>query len=155
MKVNLRFIFTGKCKEKYIIEGTDKYLKILRKYGNVEIFEVKSKYSGNVSNAIEKEAADILKLLRKNSVKIFLHLKGKEFSTESFSDYFGKLLFSGNSNFDFIIGGAYGFNENLLKNADLTWKLSKLTFNHQMVRLILLEQVYRILSILNGESYHH
>jgi len=156
IRINGRFIFVGKTKEKYVIQALDKYCKILKKYGNIEICEIKAeKFFDNLSNYKKKESQKILKNINENSFKIFLDLKGKEFSSEQLASHFSNLFSQGIFKFDFIIGGAYGFDDSILKQADLIWKLSDLTFNHQMIRIILMEQFYRILSIINGENYHH
>ena len=141
--MDFKFIFAGKSKDDYIKNGIKKYEKILKKYGKVEIVETKD---------LEDK---ILNQIRKQSFVIILDLKGKEYSTEEFSKIFLKWKDSGIFKFDIITGGAFGLSENVLKKANFIWKLSKLTFNHQIVRLIVLEQIYRILSILNNESYHH
>jgi 23S rRNA (pseudouridine1915-N3)-methyltransferase len=148
LRLNLKFIFCGKAKDNYIALGVDKYIKILKKYGKVEVAEIKT-------NNQALENSKIIKELRNNSFKIFLDLSGKESSSENMAKFFKTKIDSGFGFYDFVIGGAFGFDKNVLKHADFIWKLSELTFNHQMVRLLLLEQVYRILSIINGETYHH
>ena len=141
--MDFKFIFAGKSKDEFIKLGIEKYKKILKKYGKVEISEPKDN-EGKVINQ-----------LRNNSFVILLDLKGKEYSTEEMAEKFQKWKDSGIFRFDIVSGGAYGVSDNILRKSDFLWKLSKLTFNHQIVRLIILEQVYRILSILNNESYHH
>ena len=156
MIINGKFVFVGKTKESFYIEGIDKYKKILKKYGKFEIVELKSPKNIKDSNLLkDKESESIEKALRKDAYKIFLDIKGKEFHTEELSKKFSNLIDTGINKFDFVVGGAFGINDTCLKNSNFTWKLSKLTFNHQMVRIILMEQVYRILSIINGETYHH
>jgi 23S rRNA (pseudouridine1915-N3)-methyltransferase len=90
-----------------------------------------------------------------NFFTILLDIRGSEISTEKLADFFNKKIEKGKNKFQFIIGGAFGVDGDLTNSADFLWKLSELTFNHQMVRIILLEQIYRVLSIINGESYHH
>ncbi len=156
MIVNSKFIFVGKTKEKFYLEAIDKYKKILKKYGKFDIEEVKTPKNIKESNLLkDKESQNIEKALRKDAYKIFLDIKGKELTTKELSTKFSNLLDTGINKFDFIIGGAFGINDTCLRQADFIWKLSKLTFNHQMVRIILMEQVYRILSIINSETYHH
>jgi len=141
--MDFKFIFAGKSKDEYIKLGIEKYKKILKKYGKIEITEPK--------DSEEK----ILNQIRKNSFVILLDLNGKEYSTEKMAEIFQKWKDSGIFRIDFVAGGAFGLSDNIYKKSNFLWKLSELTFNHQIVRLILLEQVYRILSILNNESYHH
>ena len=155
MRTKLRFLFTGKSKDRYIIDAIEKYQKILKKYGTVEIVEIKSGKGRDVNKIIEKEKKLVLNNLEKDFYTILLDIKGSEISTEKLAEFFNKNFEKGKNKFQFIIGGAFGVDSDLTNNADFVWKLSELTFNHQMVRIILLEQVYRVLSIINGESYHH
>ncbi len=141
--MDFKFIFAGKTKDNYIKDGIEKYKKILKKYGKIEIVEPK--------DSEEK----ILNQIRKQSFVIILDLKGKEYSSEKLAKTFENWKNTGIFRFDIITGGAYGLNQNIIKKANFLWKLSDLTFNHQLVRLIILEQIYRVLSILNNESYHH
>jgi len=141
--MDFKFIFAGKSKDEFIKKGIEKYQKILKKYGKIEISEPK--------DSEEK----ILNQIRKNSFVILLDLKGKEYSTEKMAEIFEKWKNSGIFKFDIVAGGAFGTYEKIEKKSNFLWKLSELTFNHQLVRLIILEQIYRILSILNNESYHH
>ena len=141
--MDCKFIFAGKSKENFIISGIEKYKKFLKKYGKVEISEPKD------------NEEKILKQIRKNSFLIVLDLNGKELTTEELAEKFREWKDIGINKFDFITGGAYGLSRNIIKKANFLWKLSDLTFNHQLVRLILLEQIYRIFSILNNENYHH
>ncbi len=155
MRIKLRFLFIGKIKEKYILEGTEKYKKILRKYGSIEIIEIKQGKDKDVKKVIEKEKNYILNSIKKDYFTILLDVNGKEFSSETLSDFFNKKIETGVNSFQFIIGGAFGVHKEIKEKANLTWKLSRLTFNHHLARLIVLEQVYRVLSIVNKEGYHH
>ncbi len=156
MKVDLKFIFTGKTKDNFIYEGTEKYKKFLKKYGSAEILEIKSpSFKDNIEVIKKLEAATILKLLRSDSYKISLDIRGHQKTTEAVAIDFEKLINSGVNKFDFIVGGAFGFDQNILDHTNFIWKFSNLTFDHQLIRLTLLEQVYRILSIINNEKYHH
>jgi len=141
--MDFKFIFAGKSKDDFIKSGIEKYKKILKKYGNIEISEPK--------DSTEK----ILNQVRKNSFVILLDLKGKEFSSEDMAKLFLKWKDSGIFRFDIVSGGAFGFDNKIYEKSNFIWKLSKLTFNHQIVRLVVLEQIYRIMSILNNEKYHH
>ena len=141
--MDFRFIFVGKTKDDYVKKGIEKYKSFLKKYGKVEIVESKD------------DDKKILVNLRENSYKIILDIKGKSFNSEELAEKIENLKNAGYKKFDFLTGGAFGLSEEILKKADLLWKLSDLTFNHQLVRLILLEQIYRAMSIINNEKYHH
>ncbi len=141
--MDFKFIFVGRCRENFILEGIKKYEKILKKYGKVKVVETKD------------DEKKIVSQIRKNSFLIILDLKGLEFSTENIAKKFLEWKNNGIFKFDFITGGPFGLSEKILKKSNFLWKLSDLTFNHYMVRLILMEQVYRICSILNNENYHH
>jgi len=138
-----------------VSEAIKKYEKILKKYGIIEIKEIKNFKEYEPKKILEKEKSLILKNIEKNFFTIILDLRGKQVSTEKMANLFNKNFENGINSFQFIIGGAFGIEREVLNQADFVWKLSDLTFNHQIVRIILLEQVYRILSIINGESYHH
>ncbi len=155
MRIKLRFLFIGKSKDRFIMDAIEKYHKILKKYGTVEIIEIKSGKDRDVKKIIEKEKKLVLNNLEKDFFTILLDIRGSEISTEKLADFFNKKIEKGKNKFQFIIGGAFGVDGDLTNSADFLWKLSELTFNHQMVRIILLEQIYRVLSIINGESYHH
>ncbi len=141
--MDCKFIFAGKSKENFIISGIEKYKKFLKKYGKIEITEPKD------------NEEKILKQIRKNSFLIVLDINGKQFSTENIAKKFREWKDIGITKFDFVTGGPFGLSPKIINKANFLWKLSDLTFNHQIVRLILLEQVYRIFSILNNEKYHH
>ncbi len=127
-----------------------------RMHYNIDLKELKTKLVKNISqNQIKKEeGAVILKNIDKNSFIIALDEKGKEHSSKDFAALFEKITLGGKSHITFIIGGAYGLDEEVLQNANLRMSLSKLTFPHLMVRIILIEQIYRAQSIIDGHPYH-
>ena len=109
----------------------------------------------NIQISIEKESADILKQLEKlNSFNILLDLNGKEYTSEAMSKYIEDLKIKGSSSISFIIGGSNGINDEVRKKADMKLKFSYFTFPHQLMRLILMEQIYRWFSISNNIKYH-
>ena len=157
MRVKLYCI--GKIKEQYLKDGINEYLKRISAYSNIEIVEVAdSKVKDNPNSSdIEKakmeEGERVLKLL-KNDYLIGLDLNKKEQTSEEFAEFLQSKLVEGGSNLSFVIGGSYGLSDALKKRCNTSISLSKLTFLHQMSRLILLEQIYRAFKILNNETYH-
>ena len=156
MKVTLLVI--GKTDDKLLKELIDKYHKKLNHYARfsyIEILDPSRRKSISIDDQKEYEAQKIESLLDKQSRLILLDENGKAFSSRSFSSFIENLGLQGNSNLTFVIGGPYGFSESLKAKAHLLISLSKMTFTHQMVRLIFSEQLYRAFSIIRGEPYHH
>ena len=156
MKINI--IAVGKIKEKYLKEAIDEYKKRLSKFCSLNIIEInecvaKTENEANIKKSIEEEARDIISKI-KNEYVIALDIDGKEYSTMEISEKINEIMLNGASEISFIIGGSYGMSENVKKKADLRLSFSKLTFPHQLFRVILLEQVYRVFKIKNGEPYH-
>ena len=157
MKIKIYCI--GKIKEQYLKDGINEYLKRISPYSNIEIVEViDSKVKDNPNKAdIEKamnvEGERVFRLL-KNDYLIGLDLNKSEFTSEEFASFIQKKMVEGGSSISFVIGGSYGLSDDLKKRCNTSISLSKLTFLHQMTRLILLEQIYRAFKILNNETYH-
>jgi len=158
MKITL--ITVGKIKEKYLKDAIAEYSKRLSKYCKLEIIEVADEKtpdnaSSTVENIIrEKEAERILKYVREDAYIITLEINGKPLSSEELAEKIDKLGVQGISHIIFIIGGSIGLDEEVLKKSDFALSFSKMTFPHQLMRVILLEQVYRSYRIINGEPYH-
>ena len=158
--MKIRIIAIGKIKEQYLTLGINEYTTRLKPYCNVEIKEVKDeKVNDNPTQAeIEivknKEADSVLKLLKNNEYLIALDLNKKEMTSEAFAEFLDKKLEISGSNLSFVIGGSYGLGDELKNRCNDSISLSKMTFLHQMTRLILLEQLYRSFKILNNETYH-
>ncbi|MDX8336218.1 MULTISPECIES: 23S rRNA (pseudouridine(1915)-N(3))-methyltransferase RlmH [Cetobacterium] len=154
--MNINIICVGKIKEKYILDGIQEFSKRLQAFGKLKIFELKE--DGNDSNrnmSIEKEAKAILETLEKNKgFKILLDIQGKNFSSEEMASQIEKIGVNGDSTINFIIGGSYGVSEEVRKAANLKLSFSKMTFPHQLMRLILIEQIYRWFSIIKNTKYH-
>ena len=155
----IKIICVGKIKEKYLKDGINEYLKRISAYSNIEVIEVadsKVKDNPNLSDikkAKNEEGERILKLL-KNDYLIGLDLNKKEQTSEEFAEFLQSKLVEGGSSISFVIGGSYGLSDALKQRCNTSISLSKLTFLHQMTRLILLEQIYRAFKILNNETYH-
>ncbi|MCX7883631.1 MAG: 23S rRNA (pseudouridine(1915)-N(3))-methyltransferase RlmH [Caloramator sp.] len=154
---NIKIICVGKLKEKYLKEGIDEYLKRLSKYCNIEIIEVPDeKAPENLSEKQEeqikiKEGQGILKYIKENMYVIALDIKGKMISSEDLVAFMEDLGVKGISNAAFVIGGSLGLSKEVLQRADYKLSFSKMTFPHQLMRLILLEQIYRGFRIIKGE----
>ena len=150
----------GKIKEKYLKLGIDEFKKRLSKYCKLEIIELEDeKAPENLSDKEmlmikEKEGKKILSKIKDNSYVIALAIDGKNLSSEELAETINKLGVRGVSNITFVIGGSLGLSDEVLSRADYKLSFSKMTFPHQLMRLILLEQVYRAYRINNGEPYH-
>lgn len=158
MKITI--ITVGKIKEKYLKDAIAEYSKRLSKYCKLEIVEVADEktlenVSETVENAIrEKEAERILKYVKEDAYIITLEIGGKLLSSEELAEKIEKLGVQGTSHIIFIIGGSIGLGKSVLKKSDYALSFSRMTFPHQLMRVILLEQVYRSYRIMNGEPYH-
>ncbi len=154
--MNINIICIGKIKEKYILDGIQEFTKRMQFFGKLKIFELKE--DGNDTNrsiSIEKEAKSILETLEKNKgFKILLDIQGKTLSSEEMALQIEKIALNGNNTINFTIGGSYGVSEDVRKSADLRLSFSKMTFPHQLMRLILIEQIYRWFSIIKNTKYH-
>ena len=158
MRINI--VCVGKIKEKYLKLGIDEFKKRLSKYCKLEIIELEDeKAPENLSDKEmlmikEKEGKKILSKIKDNSYVIALAIDGKNLSSEERAETINKLGVRGVSNITFVIGGSLGLSDEVLSRADYKLSFSKMTFPHQLMRLILLEQVYRAYRINNGEPYH-
>lgn len=161
MKVSI--IAVGKIKEKYLKEAISEYAKRLSKFCGLNILEIDEnslqvENESNIKKALEIEASLISKKtkdLKTDKTFIFaLDINGKELSTIDFYQKIEDIKISGIANIIFIIGGSYGLDESIKKMADFRFSFSKLTFPHQLFRVILLEQIYRIFKIEHNEPYH-
>jgi 23S rRNA (pseudouridine1915-N3)-methyltransferase len=153
--MKVKFFFVGKTHEKYLQEGIQIYLKRLIHYLPVELVEIPS--PGNVSSRdlIKKESEAILKRINAKDFVILLDEKGNEFSSLHLADFMNNLMVRGVTSIIFIVGGAFGVSENINKRANLILAFSKFTLTHQMIRIFLLEQLYRAMTIIKNEQYHN
>ncbi|WP_010074345.1 23S rRNA (pseudouridine(1915)-N(3))-methyltransferase RlmH [Clostridium cellulovorans] len=158
MKITL--VTVGKLKEKYLKEAISEYSKRLSRYCKLDIIEVNDeKTPDNASEKEEiliknKEGEAILKHIKDNMLVVAMDLKGKMLSSEEFGTFIKDAGVRGNSDIAFIIGGSLGISDEVLRRADHKLCISKMTFPHQLFRVILLEQIYRGFRIINGEPYH-
>ena len=149
----IKIICIGKIKEKYLTDAIIEYKKRITKYYQIEIFELEDISLPDKKIILKKEAEKILKILNKKDYIITLELEGSQISSEEFA-YKINQIFLENSNITFIIGGSYGLDEEIKKISNYKLSFSKMTFPHQLFRLILLEQIYRAFKIINNEEYH-
>ncbi|MCT2345921.1 23S rRNA (pseudouridine(1915)-N(3))-methyltransferase RlmH [Niallia taxi] len=158
--MNISIITVGKLKEKYLKQGIEEYTKRLSSYSKIEIIEVPDEKAPEVLSEAEmiqvkdKEGERILAKVPADAHVIALAIDGKQKSSEELADTLDKLATYGKSKVAFIIGGSLGLSGQVLQRADDKLSFSKMTFPHQLMRLILVEQVYRAFRINRGEPYH-
>lgn len=158
--MQIQIIVVGKLKEKYLKDGTDEYLKRLQSYAKMEIIEVaEEKEMHNSSLADEliiksKEGGRIEKHIKSDTILIALAIEGDMLSSEALANQMAEMALAGKSHLTFVIGGSLGLDANIIKRADIVLSFSKMTFPHQLMRLILLEQLYRGFRINTGAPYH-
>lgn len=157
--LTINIICVGKIKERYLKNALDEYIKRLSRYCKLNIIElpdekIPDKLNSNLENEIKsKECNNIVNHIKKDSFVIALDLNGNQFSSEEFSKKIENLSME-NSNLTFIIGGSLGLTQELLDICKLKICFSKMTFPHQLIRVFLLEQIFRAFKIQNGETYH-
>jgi len=146
--IKIRLTWAGKTKEKFINEGIEKYLKLLRPYADVSITQIKEEKGTDTQKMIEKESVRIAKA---GVPYILLDEKGRSLSSIEFAG----LIDKNKPSLHFVLGGAFGVSEKIKKEAKDIISLSKMTFTHEMARLFFLEQTYRAFTIINKRGYHH
>ena len=158
MKITL--VTVGKIKEKFYTQAIDEYSKRLSKYCKLEIIEVADEKTMDLSKeglnrkVIEKEGERILQNISDDAYVIALAINGKMLDSVELSDMIDELMVSGKSQIVFVIGGSLGLSDAVMKRADYSLSFSKMTFPHQLMRVVLLEQIYRSFRIMNNEPYH-
>lgn len=158
MKITI--VCVGKIKENFYRQAIDEYAKRLSKYCKFDIIEVTDEKTPDKASELqenqikEKEADRILEKIKDDSYVFTLEIKGKRFTSEGFADCIQKVALYGKSNLVFVIGGSLGLHEKVLKRSDQAISFSDMTFPHQLMRVILTEQIYRAYRIINGEPYH-
>lgn len=155
--MNISFVTVGKLKEKYLKQGIAEYVKRLSAYAKIEIIEVPDEKAPEDLSAAQmeaikqKEGERILSKISADTYVVALAIEGKQYSSEQFASFLEKLATYGRSKVAFVIGGSLGLSNEVLKRADEKLSFSKMTFPHQLMRLILAEQVYRAFRIIRGE----
>lgn len=156
--MEIRLIVIGKTATDYLRSGIEEYCARLKRYVPFRIqvlADTKTPRSAGEQRQKDAEGRLILQNVAASDCLILLDERGKEYSSRGFADFLNKKMASGLKQLVFVIGGPYGFSEEVYKRADSKISLSQLTFNHEMVRLFFVEQVYRAMTILAGEPYHH
>lgn len=156
MKITLTVI--GKTKQDFVSEGTAMFRKRIQRYttfGEVIIPAVKNAPKLPVEELKQKEGEAILKKAGPGDMIILLDEKGKEMSSVGFAGFLEQKMNMGAKNLNFVIGGAYGFSKEVYAKCDMKLSLSKMTFSHQIIRLIFMEQLYRAFTIIRNEPYHN
>ncbi len=155
--MNIKLTVIGKTEEKHLIEAIETYTKRLKHYINFEIIylpDVKGVKNLSALEIKDKEAPLLLNQISKYDKNILFDEKGKEFTSVEFAQFLQKQMNQGIKNLHFIVGGAYGFSPKVYEKAQDKVSISKMTFSHQMIRLLIVEQIYRAFTILNNEPYH-
>ena len=158
--MNITLVTVGQLKDKYLKQAIDEYSKRLSRYCKLDIIELPDEKTPD--NASEKEEAQIkekegraiLSKIKDNSYVVAMDLKGKQLTSEELSSFVERCGVTGNSNIVFVIGGSLGLSDEVIKRADYKLCFSKMTFPHQLFRVMLLEQVYRAFRIMKNEPYH-
>ena len=155
--VKIKVVAIGKTREGWIKEGILHYQKLLKKYVELELIEIKEEKitkSRGIETILDAEAEKVLRYTKRPSLCIALDITGKDISSESFARLLEENLNRGYGEFIFILGGALGLSRKVLDVCPIKLSLSQMTFTHEMSRLILVEQLYRACTIMRGEKYH-
>ena len=158
--LNINIICVGKIKENYLKDAISEYSKRLSKFCNLNIIELQDeKLPEKLNDSVicevkNKECTKMVQAIKKDSYIICLDLKGKQFSSEEFSQKIDNIALNFNSSITFVIGGTLGLNQEILSLANEKICFSKMTFPHQLIRVFLLEQLFRAFKISNNETYH-
>lgn len=158
--MNIKLITVGKLKEKYLVQGINEYVKRLGAYGKIQIIEVPDeKAPENLSEAQmiqvkEKEGERILGKIKDGEYVFALAIEGENPSSEAFAKQLEQLQIQGKSQFVFVIGGSLGLSRAVMQRSNAQISFGKMTYPHQLMRLILVEQIYRAMRINHGEPYH-
>lgn len=156
--MEIRLICVGKTGKSFLVEGEKEYANRLKhyvKFSSEVIPDVKQAKNLSEDQIKEKEAVAILSKIKPGERIFLLDEKGKEFSSEKFSNFIQKQFNQGGQAIVFVVGGPYGFAPVLYDKADSKISLSQMTLSHQMIRMFFIEQLYRAMTILKGEPYHH
>lgn len=155
--IKIRLLVVGSIKEKFLKDAISEYQKRLSRFAKLEIIEVEeTKIQNKSEELVKKEEGDrLLKRINRDDYVILLDLKGNFLSSEELASELNSLIAKGISPITFVIGGTLGLSDEIRKRANLKISISKMTFTHQMCRVIVLEQIYRAFKIINNEEYHH
>lgn len=158
--MKIKLITVGKIKESFFKEAISEYSKRLSRYCSLEIIEVADEMTpegaseAEIERILNKEGERILSKIKESDYIITLEIEGKKLTSEAFADTLSKILLNGNGTIDFIIGGSLGLSSDIKKRSDFSLSFSDMTFPHQLMRVVLLEQIYRAFKINSHEPYH-
>ncbi|MBO4666795.1 MAG: 23S rRNA (pseudouridine(1915)-N(3))-methyltransferase RlmH [Bacilli bacterium] len=152
--MNIKLVVVGKIKEKYLEDAVLEYQKRIKPMASLQIIEVKECNSYDIDRNLKEESKLILDNINDNDFVITLEIEGKELSSVEFSEYISKHYLYNNKTLTFISGSSDGLDESIKKRSDYKLSFSKMTFPHQLMRVIFLEQLYRALTIINNKKYH-
>lgn len=150
----IKILCVGKIKEDYLVNGIKEYIKRIKAWETIEIIEVKEYLSDDINKVIEQEGENILEKIQVNDYVITLEIEGKQMTSIELAKKIDSLYTYGNSNITFVIGGSWGLSEKVKKRSSFALSFSKFTFPHQLMRLVLLEQIYRAFTINYHKEYH-
>jgi 23S rRNA (pseudouridine1915-N3)-methyltransferase len=153
--VRLKLLWVGKTQEAWVKAGIEEYAGRVRRYAPLEILEAREEKGAQATVMRERECERLAKLLPKGAKLVVLDERGEGMSSTEFAAFLSKTRDQGTPDLAFAIGGAFGFTDGFRGQAFKAISLSRMTLTHQMVRVFLLEQIYRGFSIMNGEPYHH
>lgn len=156
--MEIQLLTIGKTSIPYIKQGIEEYTKRLSRYIKFSIKELPDiKNSKNMPESRQKEEEGnlLMQTMTQGDIVVLLDERGKEYTSVEFSSFLQKRMASGCKRLLFVVGGPYGFSEAIYSRGDFLLSLSKMTFNHEMVRLFFTEQIYRGMTIMKGEPYHH
>ncbi len=156
--MNIKLLVIGKTDKDFVEKGYEEYFKRIKRYCGFSFKVIKDIKKGkNLTETLQKkqEGEKLLAEFNNSDHIVLLDENGKTFNSRGFSQFLNKTLVSGTKNLIFVIGGPYGFSEEVYSRANVKISLSEMTFSHQLIRLIFAEQLYRAFSILNNEPYHH
>ena len=152
--MNIQIICVGKLKEKYWTDAVSEYMKRLSRYCSMEIVELKEARLPDKASHAEEEGRSILKAIKDGTFVITLEVLGKQLSSPELAEKIENLSLEGKSNVAFVIGGSLGLSDEVSRRSDFKLSFSKMTFPHQLFRVMLSEQIYRAEQIINGGKYH-
>jgi len=152
--MDIRLIVIGKIKEKFIVDGINEYLKRIKPFANLEIIEIKELNNFESERNLTDEGKNVLKYISSSDFVITLEIEGKMLSSTELADYINKHYTYNNKVITFVIGSSDGLSDEVKKRSDYKLSFSKMTFPHQLMRLVFLEQLYRAFSIINNSKYH-
>jgi len=155
--VNIKLLVVGRNKYDWLEQGIGHYQKLIKKYANLDLIVIKDEKVTKAKSRemiLDKEAERILRYFERDSYRIALDAQGEKLSSDDLAKLFSEEMNKGYNDFIFVIGGALGLSEKVVKNCQFKLSLSSMTFTHQLSRIVLLEQIFRAFSILKGERYH-